>query len=135
MKALVILAAAIVAGCSGADRPSQVTLDRYTVDGWAYAVAGASVMGRVVAPTPIPVPLPAPAGQCSNCKGTGKLPGDGKIFPTCPVCKGTGKALAKPTAKAAPRPVAKSTCSSGVCGAPGAHSVTQPRYRAMRFRR
>jgi hypothetical protein len=35
----------------------------------------------------------APAGQCENCKGTGKVrSGDGIEVFTCPVCEGTGKA-------------------------------------------
>jgi hypothetical protein len=38
---------------------------------------------------------PAPAsGKCDNCDGTGKI-GDGRIVMTCPVCKGTGKKVAK----------------------------------------
>ncbi len=38
---------------------------------------------------------PAPASdKCDNCDGTGKI-GDGRIVMTCPVCKGTGKAVAK----------------------------------------
>ena len=28
--------------------------------------------------------------KCANCGGSGRL-GDGTIFVTCPVCKGTGK--------------------------------------------
>lgn len=35
----------------------------------------------------------SPAGQCENCKGTGKVrSGDGIEVFTCPVCEGTGKA-------------------------------------------
>jgi DnaJ-class molecular chaperone len=38
---------------------------------------------------------PAPASdKCDNCDGTGKI-GDGRIVMTCPVCKGTGKKVAK----------------------------------------
>jgi DnaJ-class molecular chaperone len=38
---------------------------------------------------------PAPASdKCENCDGTGKI-GDGRIVMTCPVCKGTGKKVAK----------------------------------------
>jgi DnaJ-class molecular chaperone len=38
---------------------------------------------------------PAPASDtCDNCDGTGKI-GDGRIVMTCPVCKGTGKKVAK----------------------------------------
>jgi hypothetical protein len=38
---------------------------------------------------------PAPASdKCDNCDGTGKI-GDGRIVFTCPVCKGTGKKVAK----------------------------------------
>jgi len=38
---------------------------------------------------------PAPASdKCENCDGTGKV-GDGRIVMTCPVCKGTGKKVAK----------------------------------------
>jgi len=38
---------------------------------------------------------PAPASdRCDNCDGTGKI-GDGRIVMTCPVCKGTGKKVAK----------------------------------------
>jgi DnaJ-class molecular chaperone len=38
---------------------------------------------------------PAPKSDtCDNCDGTGKI-GDGRIVMTCPVCKGTGKAVAK----------------------------------------
>lgn len=40
-----------------------------------------------------PAPAPAPAGECDNCKGTGKVrSGDGIEVFTCPVCNGTGKA-------------------------------------------
>lgn len=49
-----------------------------------------------------PPPAPdAPAGQCVNCKGTGKVrSGDGIEVFTCPVCDGTGKtaSLLHPTA-------------------------------------
>ena len=43
-----------------------------------------------------PAPGPdAPAGQCDNCKGTGKVrSGDGIQVFTCPLCNGTGKDLA-----------------------------------------
>ena len=38
---------------------------------------------------------PAPVSdKCDNCDGTGKI-GDGRIVMTCPVCKGTGKKVAK----------------------------------------
>jgi DnaJ-class molecular chaperone len=38
---------------------------------------------------------PAPTSDtCDNCDGTGKI-GDGRIVMTCPVCKGTGKKVAK----------------------------------------
>lgn len=37
---------------------------------------------------------PAPPNVCENCGGTGKL-GDGRITVPCPVCKGTGKKVAK----------------------------------------
>ncbi len=38
---------------------------------------------------------PAPKSDtCDNCDGTGKI-GDGRIVMTCPVCKGTGKKVAK----------------------------------------
>jgi Zn finger protein HypA/HybF involved in hydrogenase expression len=38
---------------------------------------------------------PAPASdKCENCDGTGKI-GDGRIVMNCPVCKGTGKKVAK----------------------------------------
>jgi DnaJ-class molecular chaperone len=38
---------------------------------------------------------PAPkSDNCDNCDGTGKI-GDGRIVMTCPVCKGTGKKVAK----------------------------------------
>jgi hypothetical protein len=38
---------------------------------------------------------PAPKGDtCDNCDGTGKI-GDGRIVMNCPVCKGTGKKVAK----------------------------------------
>ena len=38
---------------------------------------------------------PAPASdKCDNCDGTGNI-GDGRIVMTCPVCKGTGKKVAK----------------------------------------
>jgi hypothetical protein len=34
----------------------------------------------------------APAGECDNCKGTGKVrSGDGIEVFTCPVCNGTGR--------------------------------------------
>jgi DnaJ-class molecular chaperone len=38
-------------------------------------------------------PVPA-SDRCDNCDGTGKI-GDGRIVMTCPVCKGTGKKVAK----------------------------------------
>lgn len=38
-------------------------------------------------------PAPAPAGECENCRGTGKVrSGDGIEVFTCPACDGTGKA-------------------------------------------
>ena len=38
---------------------------------------------------------PAPKSDtCDNCDGTGKI-GDGRIVMNCPVCKGTGKKVAK----------------------------------------
>lgn len=33
---------------------------------------------------------PDTGDRCSNCGGAGKV-GDGRVFVTCPVCKGTGR--------------------------------------------
>lgn len=52
----------------------------------------AARMVTVLRQTQPPAP-DAPAGECENCKGTGKVrSGDGIEVFTCPVCSGTGKA-------------------------------------------
>lgn len=43
-----------------------------------------------VAPTPAP-PKPTD-GKCQTCKGTGKMPTDGRIVIDCNACGGTGVA-------------------------------------------
>ncbi len=46
-------------------------------------------MRQAVAPTPPPKPED---GKCGVCKGTGKMPTDGRIVITCNACDGTGGA-------------------------------------------
>jgi len=77
-KYLILVVA--LSGCQPA-RPG-----RDVVEGWAYAIVGASTFDRE---QPGPKPGPTP-GTCQACGGTGKV-GDGVVFAICLDCDGTGK--------------------------------------------
>lgn len=116
----------ILAGCLGV--PSSPPVAEAFADGWAYATAGRVLFRRAA---PQPQPQPAPGGVCPNCKGTGKLPGDGVIKPECPECGGTGKvkvSVLKAPSKPAPAFIDNAgSCSTGTCGAPQTRSYAPAR--------
>lgn len=85
MKRLLTIAVVLLSGCGSSGEPFNPDI----ADGWSYAIGG-SVLS-VVGNDDQPRPQPTPGDVCENCGGTGKLPGDGKIFPACPECDGTGK--------------------------------------------
>ena len=98
-----------------------LALERERVVGWVGAMVGCATCKRQGEPTPAPKPIDGT--KCENCDGTGVLPGDGTIKPSCPVCGGDGRvgAVAKPVAKiaksvlkAVPLPAAGS-CANGQC--------------------
>lgn len=79
-NSMLLLAVLVVAGCAGTEADP---LNSDYVDGWIASIVGASIVSDTE-PSPDTV-------ECSNCGGTGKLPGDGVIQPDCPVCDGTGR--------------------------------------------
>lgn len=133
MRNAVAVLVVLVAGCGGRSAP-VVALPEGVIDGWAYAIAGASTLWPKdpPAPAPQPKPKPTPGDVCPNCAGTGKLPGDGRTFPTCPDCNGTGKKTA-PAPKIKPPTPAKAgpTCAGGTCDTAPAESYI-PRVRILR---
>lgn len=79
MSRLVLVAIVLAAGCSREPqdlRPFVAVSARYS-------------LLQHQAPAPKPTD-----GKCSNCRGLGYLT-DGTVRSQCPVCKGTGKAIAE----------------------------------------
>ncbi len=78
----------------GGMQSAKTSVDQSLFDGWAWQQV--SMVGSAPAPPPTPSPTPdtPDVGICTNCNGTGKLPGDGRIKPNCPECGGTGKITA-----------------------------------------
>jgi hypothetical protein len=120
-----------LAGCGGQSAPA-VALPDEVVDGWVYAITGASLLSPSAAPVPPPKPpAPVPGNACSNCGGTGKLPGDGRTTPTCPECNGTGKRTQPAPVKPKPSPApAGQSCVGGACATPA--NTYQPGFRILR---
>lgn len=113
---LIVLVACLV-GCERKDSRPQVTAEfvdtcRATI---CFALAEAVLLDSSPSPAPVPAPpkpkpAPSPApvpGICPNCKGTGKLDGDGRTRPDCPVCGGDGKIDGNETKPPAPPPQPK----------------------------
>lgn len=133
MKRALAAIVVLMAGCGGQSAPA-VALPVGVVDGWVYAIVGSSLLepNDPPAPSPQPKPNPTPGNLCPNCGGTGKLPGDGRTFPTCPDCNGTGKRTAKPAPKIKPpTPATVGSCTGGSCNAPAGNTY-QPRVRILR---
>ena len=99
MRCLIVLLV-VLAGCV-----ATIPTDARMTSDLACEAARAVVQLRAqIQPTPTPAPVPA--GKCTLCRGTGKLPTDGKIIITCHRCGGSGNE---------PKSVLIRDCPDGSC--------------------
>ncbi len=88
--------ASVLLLCSGCTESKPWNETPAGNEGMAAAAVALTLSMTGDSPAPQPGPKPAPSGDCTNCDGTGRLPGDGRIRPLCPVCGGDGKVDAMP---------------------------------------
>lgn len=96
MRTLFIIAVLVTAGC-GATNADPAAYWR----GRGYAVVQAAVV-TFAESAPDPSPTPIPEGECSRCRGTGRIKPDGRIEIDCPDCGGDG--ITDPPAASTPPP-------------------------------